>query len=378
MFFYIGDDCPIKSMKQFEPRLYLDDGWSEKNGIWFKGYSTECVLKDALGDIVNGYQPEGKWCVIKNEKIYHPKLRGFPVNNQGSTFTNLSLPNFKPVEYSITLPYKEDSPISMDEASVLIGDVLRENLSNFMLYNDFPSPEVIISGGLDTTTIWAVLDHITKDYSINLYLPQEKDVTVVSWMGCIREYTSDLVEKISADYWGYQHLPLRNEVVCNMGGYYAETIQYRDTVAMNALANYKGKWIDEIAKEEDYLYWFLNRPVSNNLKKEMLMFSNSDHLKRYLYDTVFYDFQMWHIDNNFTVSPFYDIRIPYIMNRLSIDDMVENALTGKIQKNIIARFKPELLVVLADYKNTRTSWDNFINYFDRDAMLHPNTKLIYR
>ena len=54
MFFYIGQDCPIKSVSKVAENLFLDKGWNSKivNDVsyWYKGYSTECLLsEDASG-----------------------------------------------------------------------------------------------------------------------------------------------------------------------------------------------------------------------------------------------------------------------------------------------------------------------------------------
>ena len=70
MFFYIGEYSPIQALRKVSERLYLDEGWNQIDNIWYKGYSTDCILADKLSNIINGYQPAGKWCVIYNEKIY--------------------------------------------------------------------------------------------------------------------------------------------------------------------------------------------------------------------------------------------------------------------------------------------------------------------
>ena len=82
-------------MKQVEPRLFVDEGWNQKNGIWYKGYSTECILEDSIYDIVNGYQPSGKYCVICNGEVYYPMLRGFPIYILAKQKTNLKLDGFE-------------------------------------------------------------------------------------------------------------------------------------------------------------------------------------------------------------------------------------------------------------------------------------------
>ena len=88
MFFYIGSTCPMQSMNKVADRLFLDNGWNFKDNIWYKGYSVDCALADSLLDILDGYQPNGKWCVIHDEVVYHPVLRGFPLYRYNGEQTN--------------------------------------------------------------------------------------------------------------------------------------------------------------------------------------------------------------------------------------------------------------------------------------------------
>lgn len=376
MFFYIGDHCPIQALTKVTDRLFLDKGWSNINNIWYKGYSTECVLKDNLDKIIEGYQPAGKWCVIQDEKIYHPVLQGFPLFQKDTQLTNISIDGMHIVDY--TQPNMViGSQLTLDEASKLIGDVLLENTINFYKYNSITEMNVLVTGGLDTLTSWAVLDSYTKEYTLNVYVPNENDDTLYKFLGRKREYTSDLIDKVSTDCWGYEVSSFFSEINWYLTGYYAEVFHFRDAEAIHALANYQGKWIDEMAEEKDYLYWFLKRPTLNEYKKSMLSFDDEHSLKLHLYNTIFRDHQMWHLDNNMTFNPFFDIRIPNIMLRLSIEDISKNCTTGLIQRKIVERFNPQLLTLLSDYKNEKDVWGNFRKHW-ASITLDPKVKINIR
>lgn len=376
MFFYVGDNCPIKLI-QVEPKLFLDDGWSYQYGVWYKGYSTDCVLKQSLSDIIGGYQPAGKWCVIHRGKIYHPVLRGFPIYTDGQNKTNLKLDGFH-IETHDLPPAQNESILSIDEASILIGDILVENTKNFYKYNSPKNMTTLFSGGLDTLTVWAVLDQVTKDYTLSYHVPTTNDKTLLDVLGTEREYGSDLIDKVSKDYWGYHHACFYKEPNWNITGYYAEVYTYRDGEAINAIANYHGKRIDELANETDYLYWFLKRPnIVEKYKDSMLEFDNEESLKEFLWSTIWYDYQMWHIDHNMMFSPFADLRIPAIVHRMSIEDITSCCVTGELQRNIIRRFKPELMLLISDYKNEGMVWDNFTKNFD-SIQIDPATRVLSR
>jgi len=363
MFFFIGDISPLQALDKVDTRLYLDKGWSNQGSIWYKGYSTECKLSDNLQSILQGYQPAGKWCVIHNEKVYHPKLRGFPFCKSTNNQTNLLIDGYESIE-CILEPHITNETLSIDEAASIVGDILLENTKNFFKYNDIADMNVLYSGGLDTLTSWAVLNTVTTNYSLDAYVPKTSDNTLYGQLGRIREYTSDLIEQISKDHWGYDITSVYTKHNWYLTGYYAEMIQFRDAEAIHALANYQGKWIDELAEPHEYLYFFLKRPSLNKYKQIMLHFKDEHQLKKYLYNTLFCDFQMWHLDNNMMFSPFFDIRITDTMLKLSIEDITKNATTGIIQRKIVERFNPQLLSILSTYKNEKSVFGNFRKNFN--------------
>ncbi len=378
MFFYIGDDCPITALTQVESKLFLDQGWNQKSGIWYKGYSTECVLKDSIYDIVNGYQPAGKYCVICNSEVYHPVLRGFPLYSLGSNKTNIQLSGYDSVIYP-SIPPQSGSVLTLPEVSTIIGDILVENTENFYRFNNPVNLTALFSAGLDTLTAWAVIDRVTKNYTLSIHVPKAGESTLLQHLGTKREYQTDLIDKVSTDYWGYHHACFYKKENWSITGYYAEVYTYRDGEAINAIANYHGKRIDELANETDYLYWFLKRPnIVEKYKDSMLEFADDEDLKKFLWSTIWYDHQMWHLDNNLTFSPFADIRIPELVNRMSVEDITHNCITGQIQRNIVERFRPDLMCLLSNYKNEKGVWLNFKKNFDADKMIDSDTKLIYR
>lgn len=376
MFFYIGSECPIKALTQVEPNLFLDHGWKCKDDIWYKGYSTEVNLDDAVIDIVQGYRPAGKWAVVSKNNLYHPEFRGFPLFIKDENITNINLEGYEPVTYEYLI-----SPItgklSLDEASNIIQNILSENTINFLKYNQIPKMNILFSGGLDTLTSWAVYNSISTDYNLHIYLPKASDrEDLPSKMGTIREYQSDLIDTVNSN-WGYSISSIFKDTNWYLTGFYAEVLTYRDAEAINAIANYHKKHIDELADPSDYLYWFLKRPTLAKYKNVKILFGNEKIFKDYLWSTIFYDHQMWHIDNNMTFSPFFDIRIPLVMNQLSIEDIKENALTGCIQKNIVRNLNPSLLKLLSSYKNEKNVWTNFNKFWPR-VKLDPNIKVNIR
>jgi len=368
MFFHIAETCPIKSLIQVYPKLYLDKGWSTKNindvKIWYKGYSTECNIESALDQILDGYRPNGKWCVISSVngdfKIMHPILRGFPIYNSTYAITNIKSDeelNFIPCEFEYEAPI---IGTSLDQAAEEIGNILIENSTNFFRYNNIPKLNVLCSAGLDSITSWAVVDSVLDNYSLQVYLPNiETDKTEQEKAGTIREYQSDLITLMDSISWGHNISSYFSETNWYLTGFYAEVIQIREVIQGNAIANFYKKQLASLPKESDYLYWFLQRPVRNKAPT----CTTEEELRKWCYSAVFSDNQMWHLDNNFHFSPFHDIRITKVMNGVSLDDIVANAFNGIVQRKIIERIRPEFLQLVADYKNSRFVYLNFKKNF---------------
>lgn len=381
MIFYIGNNCPVNSLTEVEPRLFLDKGWTKHGDAWYKGYSTECVLADNIDSILDGYKPSGKWCVIENEVVYYPVLRGFPLNVRGDEQTNLKLDGFEAIVYPY---YPENNPpdysetLSLEEASTLIGDILIENVQNFYKYNNVEEMTLVFSAGLDTLTCWVIQEQVQPKFTVSVYLPNKNDTTLPLFNGTEREYHTDVMDLLGEAYWAYKHQSYYKEPNWSICGYYAETYTYRDRFALKAILNYTNMTIDELVKETDYYYHFVKRPNAvEYLTSDPMTFESEKAFKDFLWTTIWFDHQMWHLDNNLIFNPFVDVRIPEIALRLSTEDLIRICVNGDIQQNIVKRFRPDLLCLLSDYKNEKDLWKNFKTNF-KESMLHPDTKLIYR
>jgi hypothetical protein len=373
MNFFIGDSNTLTGFTQVTSRLFLDQGWENLGDIWYKGYSTDCTISERLDDIINGYKPAGKWCVIQDEKIFHPVLRGFPLHHYEDNVTTLKLPNFQPKMYdTLSAPtISENEILTVEEAAFLIGDILVENTENFYKYNNPNNLTLYISAGLDTQTCWAVQDQVNTDYTLR--------ANINSGFKFNPEYRNDLVNSLSQNYWGYKQITVEQDKSWKTSGFYAEVYTYRDIAAAIGYANYLGKTtLDELVTENDYYYGFITRPKpvhAFNTLKSQVDASTPKKLKEHLWNTIWYDHQMWHLDNNMFFCPFADLRIPEIALRLSIDDLIKCGVNGDIQRHIINRFAPERIGLISKYKNTGDVWYNFKKNFKR-SMIGKDTNFI--
>jgi len=374
MFFYIGQECPVKSVDKVTDNLFLDKGWDCQNindvTYWYKGYSTDCVLSQHISEIIDGYKPNGKYAVIgESGNIYHPLLRGFPVyTDKEKIKTNIPLPNLSDDHYD-TKKIKRTSTISLEEASLQINEVLKENVINFFRYNKIDKLNVLFSAGIDTLTVWSIVDSLGYDYNLHIHTPKINDA-----FGVKQEYQSDLINLCRNKFWGYKMTSCYIKENWYITGFYSERMQLREVTQGHTIANYLGKKLHQIPKSKDYLYYFLQRP-STKINNEPV-FTNEQDVLDWCNESVFYDHQMWHIDNNYHFSPFNDLRITEIINQLTLNDITKNALNAIIQKNIIGYNRPDFLELLADYKNERNVWANYKKNFNKIILRENINKFI--
>jgi hypothetical protein len=372
MNFFIGDDPLLTGFTQVAPRLFLDQGWDNAGNIWYKGYSTDCTISERLDDIVSGYKPAGKWCVIQDENIYHPVLRGFPLYYFENNITTLAFVGYQPVLYNIqeTPAITEENTLTVEEVSYQIGDILVENVENFYRYNNPKDVNLCVSAGLDTQTCWAVHDQVTTDYNLRLYL---------NGFNIKPEYRTGVSVSLTNSCWGYNIIAVQKNKSWTTSGFYAEAYTYRDIAAATGYLNYLGKdSLSELVTEDDYYYGFITRPQlveTCNRIKDQIDASTPTKLKEHLWNTIWYDHQMWHLDNNMFFCPFADLRIPKIALKLSVEDLIKFGVNGDIQRHIINRFAPERLPLISKYKNEGRVWHNFKQNF-KQTMIGKDTRLI--
>jgi hypothetical protein len=373
MNFFIGDDPALTGFTQVAPKLFLDQGWDNVGNIWYKGYSTDCTISERLDDIISGYKPSGKWCVIQDGTIYHPVLRGFPLHYFENNVTTLKLAEYQPVVYDTPQApiLTEQDTLTVEEAAYQIGNILVENVENFYRHNNPKDVNLTISAGLDTQTCWAVHDQVTTDYNLRIYLTNGFHFNP--------EYKHDVIDSLSSTYWGYNQITVQQSKSWTNSGFYAEVYTYRDIAAAAGYLNYLGKKsLSELVTEDDYYYGFITRPklvATCNRIRDQIDTSTPEKLKEHLWNTIWYDHQMWHLDNTMIFSPFADLRIPEIALKLPIEDLIKFGVNGDIQRHIIKRFAPERVPLTSQYKNTGDVWHNFKKNFKR-TMLGKDTNFI--
>lgn len=352
MFFYIGKNCHL--LKQVSTNLFLDDGWQNINSVYYKGYSTQCNIAESIDDILNGYKPNGIWCVIYNHNIYHSELRGFPIYTNGVDTTNLpNMPEFYHVENKV-LWNTDYTTWSLDEVVEKATNIFCDNITGFLKYNPNTKLTVLGTGGLDSALALAAIDSIAEYTLVRAGFKRK-----------IREYSTPLTEYMD-NSWSHWTSSIQKNPIYYLTGWAAESTMLRDPSVFGLLCRETNTSVYDFIKENDYMYHFLQREdVKNRVNQAIEGVTKTNDYKTSILSTVDNSFHHWHIDNNYHVSPFYDKRLPEICIHLSLEDMIKNCRTGLVQRLMIEKINPKFLSIVSDYKNHKPVFKNYDDNIDK-------------
>ena len=349
MFFYIGKNCQL--LTQVIEGLFLDSGWTQQDNVWFKGYSTECDISKNVQSIIDGYQPRGIWALIHETNnqfvVKHSELRGFPLfkNNADETtnIPNLNGFEFAPCSINWSTNY---STLSLDEVVNRVAAILLENVEGVMKYNSIDRMTVLATGGLDSTVAWATIESVAP-YVLVRCSPTSNT----------REYSSPLIQYMNTNHWSYGIINLYDKINWNLTGFAAEAMTIRRPDMFNTICRFTGTTIDALIDSNDYMYYFMQRPSWKKIFNEQ--HHSVDNLHEKLLSQIDVDYYMWHIDQNFHVSPFYDKRIAETCVRLSMTDLIENCKNGTVEKLVLQKIRPDFVSLISQYKNYGRVMENF-------------------
>lgn len=307
--------------------LYLDEGWvkvDNHTGVEFrKGYSTEFELIDIPLD----KQYAGNYCIIKEGEIFHDNCRAFPL------FYGEQISNLRPSENQQWIaPDITDisDKLDMGDITDMCSAYLADQVSGFRKYNgDFVIPR---SGGIDSLTLEAV--------SGNEATNEERVIS-----------DSPLSEYAQQHYWGYRQLASNYPVVGT--GYCGDEFLMRNPMYTNWYLRFHG--IDLLAEygkvPGTYMEGFIKHRYAAKIQQDNEVFMDEASLAYHMMSHILNDYQMWHLDDVITFTPFRSNYLAYLMLKMRPEDALAQVTDGKLQKSIINHFNPGLLGTLSPNKN---------------------------
>ena len=361
MFFRLSTqtDTRFTVQHQLTDSLWLstDSGWHtynlEDTTVIAKGYANECSLEDIRYTDLPTLR--GNFCafIIKDNKvtITHDTNRSFPVWVGENVISNLE-PAGEPVWADCVLTvdnkfvvsrqqYKpwdiETSNMSDDDIVDNVHEILLETFDSFLSHNRLPL-KMFVTGGIDTITAWAYLDHFTKDYEMVDY---EYLKYTPFW-----KRNSDTVTR----FWGYTQTHLWPEDCVLVSGAMGDENFMRGPHTMEMMLQAHGTNLLKVLQPGDYHYKYHIKAVDKGLDIGNVD-SDINKVKAQVMDINTNDHQHWHIDRTLHFTPFKDSRIISNILKSSREQLILQARDAHINRLLIEKLDPNKLRKIGGSKN---------------------------
>lgn len=341
--------------------LSTDDGWEEFNyknyHVVFKGYANKYASNNLITYLVDEKIPlhKGNFCAFITDgsktKILHDTNRAFSIWTDQKNLTNLdsleeqiwadcllTVDNNFEISRDWFEPYAKDESNKSDEQILdHIHQTILETYEQFLTHNTKPL-KIFLSGGLDTTTSWAYLDHFTKNY-------ETVDYEYMKYTDFLKKNTST----IKRMHWAYSQMHLWDEdCVFVTGGNGDENFLRGPTTLAMALKKH-GIVFKDILHPDDYHYYYLTKKDNDDTIQKM--FKETKDVDDWILNRNINDHQHWHLDRTITFTPFKDISILASVLSASKELLIAQAKNGDINRRLISKLDPNKLNKISTQKN---------------------------
>lgn len=395
MFFSVAPEQDSRFPNQHKTEIgyfNCDNGWSKQAvdnyTVFFKGYAEgnlESLLSDLILDPTPRYQ--GNFCaVIFNQSsctITHDIHRGFPLYyyDPKKVATNLLLiePEDTTVITSDTYVVLDNNLFLKDQQFDCIGAIdsteltidccvssikqLLINKFNSVDFSNYPPIKMFLTGGIDTTTVAALLSSQTANYEQIKYEHLEYDYFI---------YKN--IEKMREHYWGYRSQNLhhwKDPTVLASGGCGDEFLMRGPTTAALWAAWHGIDIVALLSKPGNTDYhrvYFLNshhkelfKTQLQNREQLLKLYPTYNDLVWQILNINVNDYQHWHLGNTLTFTPFKDLMLTKLLLQSSTDVILSQILDAQVSRELIKSLDPQWLKYVSKDK-VRYHWTQLAEF----------------
>lgn len=338
--------------------LNTDDGWNtyttDSHTVIIKGYANKCSLSEVIDNLIVQDIPtyKGNFCAFvadsEHVKILHDTNRGFPLWAGDECVTNLfehgeqrwidciiTVNNKLECSQSFFTAYKKNTQQLTDAELVdSLHNTICETYEQFLTHNTKPL-KMFLSGGIDTTTVWAYLDYFTKNYEL-------VDYEYIKFTPFYCKNSTALRK-----FWAYQQIHLWDDDCVLVSGSNGDENFLRGPFTLAIALKQHNLTFDDILQTSDYHYSYLMKTAPNvdDVYKEIA------NVEDYILNMNANDYQHWHLDRTLTFTPFKDISLLSTVLCSSKDLLIDQARNAEINKQLVRKLDASKLDVLSNNKN---------------------------
>lgn len=368
MFFTVNKSCNLEHITDV---VSHDHGWTTHNvghrTILYKGYCVNSNIHDKITN--DNFAPEhGCYIILEidtNSVKMHRDLNcNVPVFWNNTGFGNdytIANQNLLPIKETIkfnkndqtiellpcahnknflqdTITDMVTESISVSEAIEQINRILHQTIQNFFKNNQGKT-QFFLSGGMDSTTIASVM------------WQQKIDVEPINYSKVV--YDQHINENFQS--WSNQYSALKDTCYdpatdIFVFGYNGDENFGRHPFYINQLIPNLYDKVKTRTQDYSYDFFFNQRPYhAESMKQNKSVpynFAVASAINR-----VVHSYSTFHIAGNIHFNPLQDHRILQTILQMNAQDVIDQMMTGIINKKIIEMNCPQLLDSIADYKN---------------------------
>ena len=381
MFFHIGPsklgNFPVH-YQHSNLHINLDSGWHQArdhhgNLLLYKGYLDDYKIDTKLEEIAAQEEPifRGNFCLFKlfdqGISVKSDRARSFPIWYDRADGINNLIPkdytvwtdsyimlldNFKLVESKFdAIGQVACIEQSLDTVLDKVDQLLTQKIHEFFDNNKLPV-NVFLSGGIDTMLLYSYIKRLGITHTLINFNHIDYDYFYLN--------NHDSLEK----FWGYRQIHHWREACILVSGAPGDEFTARSPTTANMLLKYHGASIPELLRHDwsaqSLHYTYFNNPKYFKIWEEQahLSYTSLEHVIRQCASINLNDWQHWHLGETLTYTPLRDIEIFKTIASLNKDDLIAQVMDSLIQKRLIEKNAPELLLGLSIQKNSNNCMAN--------------------
>lgn len=327
--------------------LFTDQGWKEQNNIFYKGYCLGQSLEQKV-KLLDFEQKSGNYCILdlrKNPAIFTDDSRSFPLYYNSTTVSNYNFLNSNPVWIDGTVEYADEQwhfvkltteqkfsdsdCLTYDKCVDLVCETLLSSCKN--LQTDLPI-KMANSRGVDSVSIQSALDYLGIHYELV-------------------ESNSDLKDFAS---WGYNQMFIEDKPHIQATGFCGDELVLRNPMYCHWLLKpYDINLVEEYNKiDHSYMLGFYQKNYKKKILADNVGFSSIAESRSYVYNVASNDFQMWHLDNVITFTPFRNLKLAKKLLHADTDTILRQVIHADLSFDVIKRLNKNNINLVNSNKNS--------------------------
>jgi len=344
MFFSVGTSIDHRFPNNYQINnlwINCDNGWTRIDTTFYKGY-------------------DNNYCKIivdtSTATINHSNPRSFPIWYQEGMVTNIDS-TLTPVWTDDIVTISRSGKISITKNKLPIV-VPRNKLTIFQAQEQIrqrldkqitqvPNDiKLFCSGGLDTLLLYAML---AKRHPFELIIDEHYEQD---------EFTKNNQTQLNK-FWGYKQIHHWIKSTWLATGSHGDEYFLRGPAVIAMLTAWHDINFGELLANNPncYHYYHFNKYSElwtnswNNRKQLQKEYPSIELLNRQIMNILVNDHQHWHLGNTLTWTPFKDIEIARILLQCPINELIPQFLDGRLSKDLIIDYNPDIIDYLSQYKN---------------------------